>query len=188
MATISEIIHEFLEDAGWDCQDAGLRGVRSVVSGEGGRWLWSTRWDEDDTLVACYSICPAYIPEPRRQEVGEYLTRANCRLCHGSFEMDLADGEVRFKTSLLLRHDPLTRTMFSDLAHWSCRMMEYYMPGLLAVGFGNISAEQAIAAVEDSDADDVEENAEKADRADREDEQAPPSGFFRRLMGQENWN
>ena len=188
VATISEIIHEFLEEAGWDCKDVGLRSVRSVVSGECGRWLWSARWNEDDTLVACYSICPAYIPEPRRQEAGEYLTRANYRLWYGSFEMDLADGEVRFKTSLLLMQDPLTRTMFNDLVYWNCQMMESYMPGLLAVGFGNISAEHAIAAVENSDTDDAKENTEKADKADSEDEQALPSGLLRRLMEQENWN
>jgi hypothetical protein len=43
------------------------------------------------------------IPESSREDASEFLVRTNWNLSLGNFEMDLADGEVRFKTSFFFK-------------------------------------------------------------------------------------
>src|SRR5438552_11284376 len=46
-----------------------------------------------------YSLCPVRVPQQSRAAISEFVTRANSGLIIGNFEMDFADGEVRFRTS-----------------------------------------------------------------------------------------
>lgn len=55
----------------------------------------------DDIAVNCYHILPVKVPEKFRPQICEYITRANYGLTVGNFEMDLHDGELRYKMTLL---------------------------------------------------------------------------------------
>jgi hypothetical protein len=39
------------------------------------------------------------VPEERRLLMAEFITRANFGIVVGNFELDMSDGEIRFKTS-----------------------------------------------------------------------------------------
>ena len=76
--------------------------------------------------------------------VGEYITRANYGLTLGNFEMDLRDGEVRYRASLcfgeiLPSPDAVLRTLTIPLAMW-----QKYGDGLLAVMFSDASPAEEI--------------------------------------------
>ena len=83
--------------------------------------------------------------EEVRQNVAEFLIRANYGLTYGSFEFDLSDGEVSFKLTLdcedrsSLSDDLLAKTFLLPL-----NMLERYGDGLLAVMFGTKTPEEAI--------------------------------------------
>lgn len=47
-----------------------------------------------------FSIYPIFVPENRRAAVLEALNRINHSLVYGNYEMDMADGEIRFRTTV----------------------------------------------------------------------------------------
>src|SRR5512134_1603120 len=61
-----------------------------------------------------YAVAPIKVPEDDRPAVAEYLTRANYGLRIGNFELDYADGEVRYKSSLDFEGQDLTPDLISN--------------------------------------------------------------------------
>ena len=54
-----------------------------------------------EDYVTTYAMLPTHVREDKRDVVCRYITRANYGLRNGNLEMDLDDGEVRYKTWLL---------------------------------------------------------------------------------------
>lgn len=54
--------------------------------------------DVQDDMILCYAFLPIEVPQDRRGDVTVFLMRANWGMRAGTFEMDLNDGEVRFRT------------------------------------------------------------------------------------------
>jgi hypothetical protein len=117
-------------------------------AGENGRWRVVADVKEDRGIVIFYSIAPVNVPEGPRAAVAEYLTRANHNMTLGNFELDYSDGEVRYKTSTRVGSDALTDNMLEPLLFANLATMDRYLPGLMAVAFGNRSPAEAIAEAE----------------------------------------
>jgi hypothetical protein len=95
-----------------------------------------------------YAVAPVKVPEEIRTAVAEYLTRANYGLRIGNFEMDYADGEVRYKSSLDFEGQSLTFDLIRNAIYPSVHTMDRYLPGLLRVSFGGATPHEAIEEVE----------------------------------------
>lgn len=54
----------------------------------------------DLDVLLFYALAPFKVPEDARMAVAEFITRANYGMRIGNFELDLRDGEVRYKSSL----------------------------------------------------------------------------------------
>ena len=83
-----------------------------------------------------------------RSAVAEYLTRANYGLRIGNFELDYADGEVRYKSSLDFEGQTLTAELIRNAIYPAVHTMDRYLPGLLRVTFGGATPHEAIEEVE----------------------------------------
>ena len=69
-----------------------------------------------EDVVLCHAYAPFKVAEEDRRRVMEFVTRANCGLKLGNFEMDLDTGVVCFKTTFCLTGVPLpTRGAISVL-------------------------------------------------------------------------
>ena len=79
-----------------------------------------------------------------REKIAEYLTRANYGLQIGNFEMDLRDGEIRFKVFCRSGDIALTEEQITDCFILPIIQFETYGNDLLAVLFGMKEPEQAI--------------------------------------------
>ena len=66
----------------------------------------------------------------------------------GNFEMDMSDGEVRFKTSIDVEGDRLSTALLRRLVDLNLEMMDKYLPGLHAVIEEGTPPVSAIAAIE----------------------------------------
>ena len=77
-----------------------------------------------------------------------FLTRANYGLLIGNFEMDYNDGEVRYKTSIDVEGDRLSKALVKRLVYDNLAVMDRYLPGVLSVIYGGASPTEAIAQVE----------------------------------------
>jgi len=100
---------------------------------------------EDRGILVFYSIGSIKVPEPARVAAAEYLTRANYNLILGNFELDMSDGEVRYKTSISVgEKGVLTSDLIRPVVLTNFGTMDLYMPGLLAVAMGGKNPAEAV--------------------------------------------
>ncbi len=104
----------------------------SELSGPLERWKFFAQVVEEQRLIAFYSVCPLDVPDDRRPEVANLLTRANYALAVGNFELDFDDGEVRFKTVLDVEGQ-LEPARVKRMVRANGLAMETYLPGIAAV-------------------------------------------------------
>jgi hypothetical protein len=102
---------------------------------------------ETPFLALIYTILPVRCPEPKFPEMLELLTRANWGLPLGNFEMDLSDGEIRFKTSVDVEGVPLDQPEGAPAAEMAITntlmankvAMDRYLPAILGLIYGEES-------------------------------------------------
>jgi hypothetical protein len=95
-----------------------------------------------------YAVAPVKVPDEVRTAVAEYLTRANYGLRIGNFEMDYADGEVRYKSSVDFEGQTLTSDLIRNAIYPAVHTMDRYLTGLLRTSFGGATPHEAIEEVE----------------------------------------
>lgn len=88
-------------------------------------------------------ICPMNAGEDERASVMEYVTRANYGLRNGNFEMDVRDGEVRYKCYLNTKGGRPYTEEIADAMLVPPAMFEKYGNGLAALlmGFSDAKTE-----------------------------------------------
>jgi hypothetical protein len=114
----------------------GMPVLLSELSGPLGSWTFYAQIVEEQELIAFYSVCPLTVPENRRLEVADFLTRANYGLALGNFELDFADGEIRYKTVLEVEGRYISPALVKRLVKANGLAMETYLPGIGAVVAG----------------------------------------------------
>lgn len=85
------------------------------VSDKERHWGCMIRFFSEQQLIAVYSIYPTAIAEAHRPEMLAMLTYLNYDLMIGNLEMDVIDGELRFKTSLDLEVTGVNEMIMSYL-------------------------------------------------------------------------
>lgn len=148
MATILKTVRAFLDADEWPYTEAEEGVLRSAYQGQNGQWLCFAQAREEAEQFLFYSVAPAYAAPEKFADMAEYLTRANYGLVLGNFEMDYADGEIRYRTSIDVEGASLNEAMVRSLVYANVLMMDNYLPGIMAVLFGEASPEQAIERVE----------------------------------------
>jgi hypothetical protein len=145
---LAPIVRAALESAGWryTVQDDG--GIVCDMAGEHTVYSLLFRVDEALDLVCCFSRVGFRVPDDKRVAVAEALTRANYGLRIGNFEMDLADGEVRYKASVDVEDGALSETMVQNLVRASLSSFDRYYPALMRVVWAGAAPADAIAEVE----------------------------------------
>jgi hypothetical protein len=127
-------LRTLFRENGWPFSDVrGAPVLLSELSGTLGRWKFYAQVVEEHDLILLYSVCPFRVPEERRSDVSEFLTRANYGLVAGNFELDFADGEVRYKTALQRHVDGLDAATLKRAVRANGIAMETYLPGVGAV-------------------------------------------------------
>jgi hypothetical protein len=80
---------------------------------------------QETTMV--YSILPELIEEESRSGVAEIIVNTNFQLGVGAFEMDMNDGEVRFRTSIAHKGHPINVTLFKNMFSMNIRTMSEFI-------------------------------------------------------------
>jgi hypothetical protein len=153
--------------------------VMLAFRGETGSWQCFGTVDDEKQWFTFYSILPSTVPEEKRVEVAEFITRANYGLVIGNFEMDYADGEVRYKTSIDVEGGDLTSKMVENVIRANVMTMDRYFNGLMGVLYGDRDPAEAIAETEDlghdhGDLDDIEFGEDDGEDDDEDGDGKPP--------------
>lgn len=107
------------------------------------RMLVLLREDNFSTLTTI----PLSADENYRLAVAEYLTRANFNMRNGNFEMNMEDGEIRFKTYCHASNGQLDAAGARLCILLPFLMIDRYGDGLLEVLFGFRSPKEAFDAI-----------------------------------------
>lgn len=105
---------------------------------------------QEKEQVVFYVQLPTKTPEGRQREAMEFITRANYGMNIGNFEMDLQDGEIRFKVSLDVEAGVLSNSMVRNMMSVAFLTVDRYFPGLMSVLFGNAIPAAAVREIETS--------------------------------------
>jgi len=149
LASLFDILVDFLAEDGWAPESVSDESiVRLKARGESGEWELYGLAREDDQQIVVYAECPLTAPEERRAEVMEFITRANFGLAVGNFDLDLDDGEIRFRTSLDVKGDRLSPALLRQVVWDNIAVTDKYLPGLREVIESGVSAREALAKIE----------------------------------------
>jgi len=138
-ALLSELKRVFDENDWPYSQVDGAPVLVSELSGPEGRWDFYAQAVEEKDLVLLYSIAPERVPEERRLDVSEFLTKANYGLADGNFELDFDDGEVRYKTVLHVQGEALDALLVRRLVRSNGTALETYLPSINSVMTARVS-------------------------------------------------
>lgn len=154
MAPLLELVEAFIANEGWTATPLeGLPALRMQFRSQHGPLTSFLRVREAQGQIVFYTQCPIPVPAERRVAVTDFLTRANYGMIVGNFEFDVADGDLRFKTSLELGPEPTLdglpafARLFGPMIGTNLGAMDRYLPGIAEVVAGRAPAE-AIAAIE----------------------------------------
>lgn len=154
MGRILEQIKTFLEDEfdadGLEPADEGAIVFRYMDDDER-EWGCLAIGDDESEQLMFYSVWPEPVPEARRRDVMEFVTRANDGLPVGNFELDLDDGEVRIKTAIDVEGIELTPQLCANVVDANLAVMDRYYDALQQVITGAASPVDAIEAAEADD-------------------------------------
>ncbi len=145
------VVKRFLAANGWPFDQHPERPILHIpFQGTHARWTTYAQIRAFDHIaqVLFYSVMPFTVPAEKRLAVAEFITRANYGLILGNFELDFNDGEVRYKTSVEVTGGELADYLLRPLLYTNVLMMDKYLPGILAVVYGDVSPAEAVAQVE----------------------------------------
>jgi hypothetical protein len=147
--SVFDTMVQFFKEDNWNVtRIEGKPILRMGVRGKNGAWSCFAQAREQQHQFVFYSVLDSKVPDGKRTEAAEYVTRANYGMVIGNFEFDFADGEVRYKTSIDVEGDRLTTALIKPMVIANVAMMDKYLPGLMSVIWGNVKPSEAIATVE----------------------------------------
>jgi len=109
-----------------------------------GSWLHST----PDRMVF-YVYHPIQILYSARAAVMELVTRLNYGLSWGCFELDMGDGELRFRVGLHMDGCEIERQLIQNAIHHGISTLLYYHSAVSSLLYDNMSPEQSLALLEE---------------------------------------
>lgn len=107
---------------------------------------------KEDEYIA-YAISPLGADEDDEKmmaTMAEFVCRANYGLKNGNFELDMRDGEIRFKSFVDCDGVTPTVEMVRNSIHCPAAMFDCYGTGIVDIIFSNATAKDAIAKCEKS--------------------------------------
>lgn len=105
------------------------------------------QWSDEDQTVIAYAVSAHRVPADRRASVMELVTRINFGLVIGCFELDLDDGELRFRASVDLEGATQDATGMKNVVFAAAATYARYQPSLVDV-VGGMVARDALARID----------------------------------------
>jgi hypothetical protein len=143
-----DVAKAFFDDAGWMCEvDDDRSMIRAFHDGDTMTFPVYVRADDERDQLVLYGVLPDPVEEEHRLDVAAFLAAANYGLNIGNWEIDLGDGEVRFRAGIDVEGGELTPRMVRSMAASCVINVDVYAPAIRAVANGSMTVAEAIADV-----------------------------------------
>lgn len=150
---IADAVNDFLTEDKWNYFFDEGKGVFKFGLRMGGNLHnidYRVAVHKGDYVV--YAFSPIGIDEHDKSmlhDMAEFITRANYGMTCGNFEMDMRDGEIRFKCYVSCEGNAVpTKEIIRESIYIPARMYDRYAPGILGIVFQEKDPETMIAECE----------------------------------------
>lgn len=138
------IIAEAIENSGYRYLQIGEDALRFTCYSDRTLYDLAIAGDARRREIVVYCVIPTIVPREQRAAVAEFVARVNHGLRLGNFELDMARGDVRFKTSVDVMEMTPTPAMVHRMVSTAMGTSDLYVGALQRVLFGNVSPEDAV--------------------------------------------
>ncbi|MGI5883732.1 MAG: YbjN domain-containing protein [Candidatus Spyradocola sp.] len=101
-----------------------------------------------EDYITTYAMLPTHVREEKRNVVCRYIARANYGLRNGNLEIDLDDGEVRYKTYLYAKNRIPNQEEIERYVDICFLTLDRYAEGLMKILYADLDDKAAIQLVE----------------------------------------
>lgn len=150
---IVDAVRDWLDEDDWHYEYNAEKqlikmGIKLKSKLKSGKYFIEFRQDS----YAVYLCAPINGDKDNLGELLKYLTMANYGLYNGNFELDVRDGEIRYKTFVNCDGlESLSPAVIKDSIYMCCVMMDRYGDGIAALALGFSDADTEIKKAEHSD-------------------------------------
>jgi hypothetical protein len=110
-----------------------------ALSGLNGVYHCVIRVREEVSFISFITYLGTNCPANKRPELAQLLTHINSNLLYGNFEMNLFDGEVKFRTGLYYEGVELNNTLIDNLIMKNIYAMDVSSYQFSKFMFGNVT-------------------------------------------------
>lgn len=143
--TLFQILYKTLTENGWEFDyDDKNEIFRLEIRGVNSDFYCFIIVDEEQESLLCNTHIKQKVPFPKRLEICNFMNRVNYELANGNFEMDMDDGELRFRTYLDLANTEPSDEQIMNLIWNGCQSFDIYYPGVLKILQDEFTAEEAM--------------------------------------------
>lgn len=145
-----DFVQEFLDKEGFSTiKIPNENGIGTRMFGEDIDYSFVVWVNDDSHEIIIYSTFFFNIEKNMLSKIMELITEINYGMQIGNFELDLYDGELKFKTSTVYdSKSGLSESVLRDLVYINMSAMERYYPAIKAVIDGKSSPQKAISNIE----------------------------------------
>lgn len=118
--------------------------LKLSIKGTHGRLTTIVGAVELHRAVTVKTVLPISIPEDRRLQMSEMLCRINFLSPLGAFQLDFADGEIGYETSIFFEDQLPHKSQLRHLLWYNWYASDMYLPAIASVAFGQVSPQEAL--------------------------------------------
>ena len=161
-----DILEEGLELCGLKTESRVETAVQLHVKTERTGIFCTLSNSTDGYWVVLYGAQSARVPEVNRHIVAELIARINQNYAVGGFDLDFADGELRYRVGHTLIDEDPTHALVDRLVGYMVHAWGRYHLALMAVAYGDVTPEAALARMQAREAPADPAPAESDDASD----------------------
>ena len=179
MKKISDMVKDFLEETGCPFEQTDDKTDFKIgFGGDNGNFSTLVTVSDGKRMLEVYTLCPINVPKPKLPATAELVARINCNLSLGSFNIDMDDGQITFRTGVSVGHMDLDNETLHVLVYGNFLMMDNHFPAIASVAYGEVPPKKAIQFLQDAKDECTQERED-----DSVEEESPSHKRFNGHMG-----
>ena len=150
--SLFQVLYDILLEDGWEFDyDFKNEIIKLEVHGINTNFFVFFLVDEKQESLLCNTHISQKMPYFKRLEVCDFMSRVNYELVNGNFEMDMDNGEIRYRTFLDLADTEPSKDQILNIVWNGVQAFDTYYPGLMKLVYGDYSPEEAMACCTEED-------------------------------------
>jgi hypothetical protein len=128
-------------------KDEGNRAtLKYTASGDKEEFIYTAFFEvnESSDLLGFFLYAPVKAPVGRRAAVADALARINRGYRMGHIDLDMEDGELRYRTAIDVEDGTLSPTMLQNIHNTGIDVLDRALPILMAIAYANAAPATAI--------------------------------------------